>query len=216
MQVDDVASPATGINRVEELTQESASIAHVVATIPRGRRAEAHARGHEILPVVQNLLEGLRMVIGRVARLVVGLHVGRIGGLSAGGCRRPVLIDMMGHALGIGSAVLAQSEGVARGHVERRDCGGPRVVGHSGLSRVVPLEDAIRRDTAVEDGRQFLHLQVLVGCNEATAVAPSGGFVGKGHHIATLQFEGADAVVQRTVVQRLHESALMARSVGVA
>ena len=71
------------------------------------------------------------MVVGRVTRLVVGLHVRRVGHSSAGTGRGPVLIDMMGHTLTVEAAVLAQSERITCGHIEFVDRVTAGVVGQS-------------------------------------------------------------------------------------
>ena len=75
------------------------------------------------------------------------------------------------------------------------------------LSRVVPLEDAIRRNLAVEFGRQFGHLQVGIVGNEAATVAIAFGTQREGYHIAALQLERANLVVQLLIRQRVHKSA---------
>ncbi len=206
VQVNDVAAPSASVDAVEELLEESRSVP-VVAAVPRRGRAEAHAGAHQLLPVAQNLVERGGLVVGAVARLVVSLHVGRVVALSQRCRRGPSLVDVVGHALGVGQTALARPEAVARRDVQRRHGLGPRVVGQGGLARVIPFEDAVARYAAVHDGRQLGHLQVAVGGNEAAAVAPALLQQRERDHVATLQAEGADAVVQLLVREGVHEAA---------
>ena len=123
----------------------------------------------------------------------------------------------MCHAFLVGEHAAARAPGVGAGHVQCSAC----VVVASRrcqlwLAGVVPLEDAVAGDAAVHDGGQGGHLQVFVGGDEAAAVATALGAQGEGHHVAALQSERADAVVQLLVGEGVHESTAALQTVVAA
>ena len=219
MEVDDVATPSAGVDAVDEALQVACAVG-VVAAVPRRGGAKSHARCHEAFPVGQHGIHvfGLSLgVVGRVHGFVVRLHVRRRGAGSQVGGRRVVLVDVVGDVLHVGRHVGGRAPSVGAGDVE----GGAGVEVVSGscqlrLARIVPLEDAVGGNLLVEYWREGRHLEVLVGSNEATAVAASVGPCGEGHHIAALQLERADAVVQFCCGQRIHEAARVLRAESVA
>ena len=153
------------------------------------------------------------MIVGRVTGLVAGLHVAGVGGTSQRRRRGPCGVDLMCHALLVGQHAAACAPGVGAGDVQR--AAGIVVACCSsqlGLAGIVPLEHAVARDAAVEDGRQRGHLQVLVGGDEASAVAASSLPEREGHHVAALQAEGAYAVVELLVREGVHVSACVLQS----
>ena len=160
-------------------------------------RAKAHARGHQVFPVVQHGLHVLRVVVGAVARLVVGLHVGRLRDAAADRHGRPILVDVVRHPFGVREAVgIALAPVVAPGDVEGVDDFFAGIAGNALLLIVVPLEHAVGRDALVHLLGQRGELEVCLVGDEATAVAASAGIVGEGHHVAPLELETADAVVE--------------------
>ena len=71
----------------------------------------------------------------------------------------------------------------------------------------MPAEQAVRRDAIRQDARQRGHLQVFFVGYEATAVAATLRTNGKCHHVAALQLEAPDAVIELRGFQRLHVTA---------
>ena len=116
---------------------------------------------------------------------------------------------MVGHALAVDATVLTQAERVAALHVQCIASSLTGVVGQACLRGIVPFEQTVAADESVEDERQCGHLTVGIGSNEATAVAATVGKGGEGDHIATLELEGADAVVQLLGSKGVHESAVV-------
>ena len=209
MQVDDVAAPASGIDGVEKIVKM------VQAAIVGGGRAKAHASGHQVLPVGQYLVHRLGMVVDGVAGLVVGLHMRRIRHAAARTGRGPVFIDVVRHALAVGAAVLSQSERIAGGDVKLAHRVAAGVVGNARLAGVVPFEDAVGGDTAIEHVGQYGHLKVLGVGNEATAVATPLGTGGEGDHIATFEFETVYTVVELLRAEGVHEPTTVFQSEGI-
>ena len=134
MEVKEVAAPAAGVNLTDELLEVAP------AAVVRRLGAEAKAGAHEVLPVGEHGLDVLRMVVGRVARLVVGLHVARVGDAAAGCRRGPVLVDVVRHALGVGQAVFACGPRVAPRGVEGIVGRGTGVAGETFLLGILPQE----------------------------------------------------------------------------
>ena len=203
VQVDKVATPAAGIDGIEELFNKARTVG-IVAAVPRRRRTETHTRTHQVLPVVKNGIERLRLVVAAVARLVVGFQVTRPSGLAAGRRRRVVFIQVVSHALHIGIHVVTYIPAVAADYVEGIAGLAAGIAGQTFLAGCVPFEDAIACNLLVQDLRQRGHLQVGIVGNETPLVAITALACGKSDHIATLQFKGADAVVQLLVGERYH------------
>ena len=138
--------------------------------------------------------------------------MGGIGHRTASARRGPVLIDVVGHTFRVGSPVLAQTEGIATGHVEFVAWILTGVVGQTCLAVVVPFENTVRRDAAGQHIRQLRYLKVAVGGDEATAVTTAPSQSGKSHHVAALQLETADAVVEFVIAEGVHETATVLQS----
>ena len=210
MQVDDVAAPSASVDAVDEALQVACSVG-IVAAVPRRGGAQTHACSHKVLPVGKHGIHVLRLslgVVGSVHGLVVGLHVRRGGAGSKAGRRRIVLVDVVRHVLNVGRHVAGCAPGVGAGDVQGRTgilvaaCGS-----QLRLAGIVPAEDAVGGYLAVEHSRQRGHFQVGIGCDEAAAVAPSGSSRGEGDHVAALELEGTDAVVQLPFGEGVHVAA---------
>ena len=113
---------------------------------------------------------------------------------------------MVDHSLVVHAHIVAHAPGVAAVGVDGIEDCRVEAVGNGFLVEVVPLEDAVRRNLVVEDGRQSLHLQIFVVGDEAAAVAPSCCTYGEGHHVAAFELEGANLVVELSGGDGLHEA----------
>ena len=133
----------------------------------------------------------------------------RVIPLAACTWRGPAFFIVMRHAFDIRlqAVSLPAPPFVCSGDIKcSTDCFVVSSVRYAFLACVEPLEDAIRRNLLIHYVWQAGHFQVLVSGNEATAVAVAAGADGEGNHIAALQLEGADAVVQLRIGQRVHET----------
>ena len=122
----------------------------------------------------------------------------------------------MRHALHVGLHVVAYAPVVAADGSHGSHYRGVGIAGQAFLACCVPLEDAVGGDFSVEDLWQFAHFYVLVVGYEATLVAVAATLCGKGHHVAALQAERADAVVQFLVGQGHHVAPVVLQSEVVA
>ena len=207
VHVEDVATPAASVDGVHELAEPAE------AAVVRGRGAEAHARGHQVFPVVQDGLHVLRMVVRAVARLVVGLHVAGLGHAAAGGHGRPVLVDVVGHPFGIRQvAAVALPPVVAPRDVEGVHNQSPAIAGDTFLLVVIPLEHAVGGNLPVHLLGKFSKLEVFLVGDEAAAVAASARAVGESHHVAPFELEAPDAVVELGGGEGVHVAAGMLRA----
>ena len=123
----------------------------------------------------------------------------------------------MGNILHVGRHVARCAPGICTCHIESR----ASIVVSSGccklrLSRIIPFEDAIRANLLVEHGRQRRHFEVFVGSDEAAAVASSLRQCGECYHVASLQFERADAVVKLRCGQSIHVASAVFGAVVLA
>ena len=208
VEVEQVAAPAALVDGLDEVLQVAP------AAVMGALGAKTQARAHEVLPVGEHLLNGLRMVVGGVARLVVGLHDAGAAAAAAGGGRGPVLIDVVGHPFDVGQqALVALSPVVAPAGIQRRIGFCSAVGGQTALVHVPPLEDAVGRNLAVEHVGQGGNLEILLVGDEAARIAPAALADGKGHHVAALELEGADLVVEAGGGERLHVAAAVALGV---
>lgn len=80
---------------------------------------------------------------------------------------------------------------------------------------IPPLEDTIAGDGTLEGIGHDGYLQVLQVGNETATVPPSSRTDCKGDHIATLEFEGLDTVVELGIGKGLHETAIMSLGVSI-
>ena len=124
---------------------------------------------------------------------------------------------MMGDILYVGSHVARCAPSIGAGYIEGR----AEFVVPSGcrdllLACVVPFEDAIGGNLLVQNGRQVGDFQVFVGSDEAATVASSFRLSGEGHHIASLQLKGTDAIVQLCFCQGIHVASGVFRAEVVA
>ena len=113
----------------------------------------------------------------------------------------------MHDALGIGQHVVSHAPAISPGCIVSVVEHVGTCVGNTLLAGVLPLEETVGGNAAVQNGRQLGKLQVLGVGNEATAVAPAQFSNGESHHVATLQLEALDAVLQLCVAEVLHEAA---------
>ena len=155
------------------------------------------------------------MVVRTVARFVVGLHVAGTCNVSAGGSRRVVLVDVVRHALVVGSKVSCHSPSVARRCVKYRECGGVGDGCKSGLVGVHPREQTVGRCPSAHVLRHVYFKVFGVGY-ETAAVAPSACAEGKGNHVAPLELERPYIVVEVVRGECLHETARTAFGVVCA
>ena len=123
---------------------------------------------------------------------------------------------MVGDILHIRRHVARCSPSIGAGDIEgRAELGVSSGCGNLRFARVIPFEDAIGGNLLVEHSGQGCHFEVLVGSDEAAAVASSFGQGGEGHHIASFQLEGADAVVELCFAQGVHVAAGVLGAEGV-
>ena len=114
---------------------------------------------------------------------------------------------MMRHTLSIGQQTLTSSPRVRPCGIEHSGEISSHVVGHTLLAGILPAEQAVRRDAIRQNAGQRGHLQVCFVGNEATAVAATLRTDGESHHVAALQLEAPDAVIELRGFQRLHVTA---------
>ena len=122
----------------------------------------------------------------------------------------------MRHALHVGQHVATHAPAVGAGDIQCR--AGSSVAGSSCqllFACVIPLENTVGGNLLVHLGWQRSHLQVGVGSNETTAVAVASRAQGEGHHVATLQLERPDFVVQLGGGEGVHEAVAVFQSEAV-
>ena len=119
---------------------------------------------------------------------------------------------MMADALAVKACILTISERVTPGGVQKTIVSRACIISQTFLTRVVPFEDTVRGDAAVQDSRHRSHVEILISGDEATAVAIASRTRRERDHIATTELEGTNLIVQLGIREGVHKATIVLKA----
>ncbi len=132
--------------------------------------------------------------------------------LTTGRRRGIVLVQVVGYALHIGSHLVSLVPVIATDNIQFVAGCSVGAAGQTFLSCCVPFEDTVAGNLAVKNLGQGSKLHIGTIGNEAALIAITALARSESHHIAALQSEGADAVVQFLIRQSHHIATIVLQS----